>query len=459
MDFIPSYTSPVPVALEGKKALLNFMRSNIGLPTPPPNEKLEVEGQYFFGVPDIDVTPPPQSPRNLVAVIGVGYIGFQLATAFGRVHDVIAFDVDQRRLTDIEPLMANLKVHCTSKPEELAMATHFLISVPTRLHHDNTVDTQHLRSAIDLVSQYARPGSTVVIESSVAVGMSRDLLKEVMLLKGLKAGMSPERVDPGRADPPLENIPKIISGLDDIVPGSLASIQELYEDVFQTLVPVSCPEVAEMTKLYENCQRMVCIAHANEMADACHNLGINPHEVSAAAATKPFGYMPYSPSLGVGGHCIPVNPYYLLSNCEFPLLHAVSEKMASRPAQLGDRVMRKYLTSRKSSSNGSPQSDRTRVLVVGVGFKRGQSVLSNSPGLALIRHLLDEWEAYVEYADPLVTEEAVSFVPRLDDQKHWNKKSLEEQFDVIIVAVNQVGLDIDLLRNLNGMLVENFTAS
>ncbi|KAL1884445.1 hypothetical protein Plec18167_002033 [Paecilomyces lecythidis] len=437
---------------------MGFMRSNTGLPTPPPNGTFEAQDEYFFDVPIIEVTPPPQGRRTVVAVIGVGYIGFQLATAFGRVHDVIAFDVDQRRLKEIEPLMANLKVHCTTKPEELAIATHFLVSVPTRLHHDNTVDTQHLRSAIDLVAQYARPGSTVVIESSVAVGMSRDLLKEVMLLKSLKAGMSPERVDPGRTDPPLEQIPKVISGLDDIVPGSLSSIQELYQEVFQTLVPVSSPEVAEMTKLYENCQRMVCIAHANEMADACHTLGINAHEVSAAAATKPFGYMPYSPGLGVGGHCIPVNPYYLLSNCDFPLLKEASERMASRPTMLGDRVMRKYLTLRKASWS-PPKSDRTRVLVVGVGFKRGQSVLSNSPGLSLIRHLLEEWEAYVEFVDPLVTEEAVSYVPRLDEKVHWNKESLEDQFDVVIVAVNQVGLDMDLLRNLDGVLVENFTAS
>ncbi|KAJ9190738.1 hypothetical protein DTO164E3_8887 [Paecilomyces variotii] len=456
MDFVPSFTTPV---YEDKRSLMGLMRSNTGLPTPPPNGNLEKADEYFFDVPIIEVTPPPRESRSIVAVIGVGYIGYQLATAFGRVHDVIAFDVDQRRLKEIEPLMANLKVHCTTNPEELAIATHFLISVPTRLHHDNTVDTQHLRSAIDLVAQYARPGSTVVIESSVAVGMSRDLLKEVMLLKGLKAGMSPERVDPGRTDPPLEHIPKIISGLDDIVPGSLSSIQELYEQVFRNLVPVSSPEVAEMTKLYENCQRMVCIAHANEMADACHTLGINPHEVSAAAASKPFGYMPYSPGLGVGGHCIPVNPYYLLSNCDFPLLKAASEKMANRPATLGDRVMRRYLNRRKASWTGPPKSDRTRVLVVGVGFKRGQSVLSNSPGLALTRHLLDEWEAYVEFADPLVSEEAVPYVPRLDDQKDWNKESLEEQFDIIIVAVNQVGLDMDVLRNLDGVHVENFTAS
>jgi nucleotide sugar dehydrogenase len=391
---------------------------------------------------------------SVVAVIGVGYVGYQLVTAFAKAYPVIAYDVDQRRLNHLRETETNSNISYTSNPNDIAAATHFLVSVPTRLHHDNTVDTQHLKSAISLVATYARPGSTVIIESSVAVGMTRQLILDVMRAKGLKAGMSPERVDPGRVTPAFETIPKIISGLDDIVPGSLASIHELYQEIFEHLVVVSSPEVAEMTKLYENCQRMVCIAHANEMADACHEIGINALEVSAAAASKPFGYQPYSPGLGVGGHCIPVNPYYLLMNSEFPLLQAATEKMASRPARMGDRVMRKYLKQYRSAN----RPDRTRVLVVGVGFKRGQSVLSNSPALSLMRHLLSEWDAYVAFADPLVSAEAVPFCPRLDDHTQWNKQSLEE-FDVIIVAVEQVGLDLAVLDGLEGVLVENFVSS
>lgn len=392
-----------------------------------------------------------QALNSVVAVIGVGYVGYQLVTAFSQVYPVVAYDVDRRRLDHLKETAANPNIRYTSNRCDIAEATHFLISVPTRLHHDNTVDTQHLESAISLVSEYARIGSTVIIESSVAVGMTRQLIQDVMRSKGLKAGMSPERVDPGRVIPAFETIPKVISGLDDVTPGSLASIHELYQEVFEHLVHVSSPEVAEMTKLYENCQRMVCIAYANEMADACHVIGINALEVSAAAATKPFGYQPYSPGLGVGGHCIPVNPYYLLTNSQFPLLQAAAEKMADRPARMGDRVMRKYLRQCKATDGG----DHTRVLVVGVGFKRGQSVLSNSPALSLIRHLLSEWEAYVAFADPLVSAVAVPFVPRLDDKTRWNKKDLGE-FDIVIVAVDQVGLDLAVLDGLEGVLVENF---
>ncbi|KAJ5698717.1 UDP-glucose dehydrogenase [Penicillium macrosclerotiorum] len=417
----------------------------------PPHEGQRVDVDACINQISGPVVTPSKALTSVVAVIGVGYVGYQLVTAFAKVYSVIAYDVDQRRLNHLSETDPNPNICYTSNPNDIADATHFLVSVPTRLHHDNTVDTQHLESAISLVAQYARPGSTVIIESSVAVGMTRQLIHEVMRSKGLKAGMSPERVDPGRVNPAFETIPKIISGLDDIVPGSLASIHELYQEIFEHLVVVSSPEVAEMTKLYENCQRMVCIAHANEMADACHAIGINALEVSSAAATKPFGYQPYSPGLGVGGHCIPVNPYYLLTNSEFPLLQAATEKMAARPARMGDRVMRKYLKQSRSPS----RADRARVLVVGVGFKRGQSVLSNSPALSLMRHLLSEWDAYVAFADPLVSAGAVQFCPRLDDQTQWNKQSLEE-FDVIIVAVDQVGLDMAVLDGLDGVLVENF---
>jgi len=139
--------------------------------------------------------------------------------------------------------------------------------------------------------------------------------------------------------PPARSIPKVVSGLDDCVPGSLDRIARLYGKVFDQVVKVSRPEVAEMTKLYENCQRMMAIAYANEMADACIPHGIDPFEVASAAATKPFGYLPITPSLGVGGHCIPVNPFYLFSNCDFPLLRAATEKMLNRPAAKDQRLL------------------------------------------------------------------------------------------------------------------------
>ena len=426
-----------------------------GLPTPPPESSSEGCG------PEGDIvnktTFHVRADDPTIAVIGVGYIGLELVSAFAGVYNnVIAFDINSQRMDEIRADLANKNVKATSNPSDIALATHFLICVPTTLHH-GCIDTTPLQSAISLLSEYARPGSTVVIESSVAVGMTRQLLKDVMRSCGLMAGMSPERVDPGRLSPALEDIPKVISGLDDIAPGSLKSIESLYGKVFRDLVPVSCPEVAEMTKLYENCQRMVCIAYANEMADACQSIGISAMEVSTAAVTKPFGYQPYFPGLGVGGNCIPVNPYYLLSTSNLPLLQAATEAMTKRPKKLGNRVMKKFYHNQASST--ASRVAQARVLVVGVGFKRGQSVLSNSPGLALIQHLRNEWETYVEYADPLVSQEALPFIPKLNEARRWNTKSLTEAFDIIIVAVDQPGLDLTILRKLDGVLVENFTSS
>ncbi|EJT72130.1 hypothetical protein GGTG_08998 [Gaeumannomyces tritici R3-111a-1] len=232
--------------------------------------------------------------------------------------------------------------------------------------------------------------------------------------------MSPERVDPGRVEPPARLIPKVISGLDDICPGSLAAITRIYGPVFNTLVPVSRPEVAEFTKLYENRQRMINIAYANEMADACAGLSIDPYEVCAAASSKPFGYMNYNPGLGVGGHCIPVNPWYLLaSGCEMSLLRQASEAMSRRPVDAA-RAYAKYL--RDSEAFGAAQ-----VLVVGMGFKHGQSTLSYSPGLELARELqrignkeAESRSIRVVFADPLVTQAAIPSIEKLADEG-WNR--------------------------------------
>jgi nucleotide sugar dehydrogenase len=257
-----------------------------------------------------------------------------------------------------------------------------------------------------------------------------------------------QRVDPGRVEPPIQSIPKIISGLDDLVPGSLAAIRKVYENVFENVVCVSRPEVAEMTKLYENCQRMVCIAYANEMADACVSHGIDPYEVSSAAATKPFGYISYSPGLGVGGHCIPVNPFYLLCNNEFPLLQKATETMWNRPKLIAQKAL-EALRERPRKTG-----DQHKVLVVGMAFKYGQSSLSNSPGVDLVRSLVLSGKVAVAWADPLVAQEAVCVAPRLLESD-WRPAVLEE-FDMIIVSFRQRGLDFSVLDDLQGVQVESW---
>lgn len=202
-----------------------------------------------------------------------------------------------------------------------------------------------------------------------------------------------------------------------------------------------------MTKLYENCQRMMCIAYANEMADACLAQGIDPYEVSAAAATKPFGYMPFTPSLGVGGHCIPVNPFYLLCNNKFPLLESATLQMWSRPKQLASRLL-------ESLKGRKLKGSRPKILIVGMAFKAGQSHLANSPGVELASSLSLTQETEVMWADPLVLQQAIPHVRRLADVD-WRVEVLEE-FDLIVVAFKQHGVDLGILEGLSGVRIERW---
>ena len=274
-----------------------------------------------------------------------------------------------------------------------------------------------------------------------------------------------------------------------------------------------------MMKLYENCQRMMNIAFANEMADACVPHGIDPYEVCRAASSKPFGYMPFEPGVGLGGHCIPVNPWYLLSNSEFPLLKAATEKMDSRPVTIAEKAIDSLFNVNKqqlptplptpldgqftwgndcadanlvdekaqvlrasvqlngltddnvrklsdasppeeiSSTPGDASSDvsgptialQPRVLVVGVGFKPGQSNLTNSPGLKVAQTLVDSGKVEVMYADPLVEQSAVPTISRFD-LKRWNKRELET-FDMIIMSFKTREVDLNILDELENVKV------
>lgn len=411
--------------------------------TPPSETTIKKESFHHAISESIDTNTEP-----LVAVIGVGYVGEHLIGIFSRSYNVLGYDISVARTQQLaQKQPTGSRVRFTSMASDIADATHFLVSVPTLLLADKAIDSSYLRSALSAVGLYARPGAVVVIESSVAVGMTREILGPLAKQRGFFAGMSPERVDPGRIEPPAHLIPKIVSGLDDIVPGSLDAITRFYSQSFDQVVPVSRPEVAEMMKLYENCQRMVGIAYANEMADACLGHNIDPYEVCRAASTKPFGYQPFSPGLGVGGHCIPVNPWYLLSNSSFPLLQAAAEKMHARPRVIAQRAVERLCRE-------TPDGMRPRVLVVGIGFKRGQSHLANSPGLELANSLLSTNKVDVTWADPLVPQEAVPHIARFPEGD-WRVEMLDH-FAMIIVAFHQEGLDFDMLDRIHGVHVERW---
>jgi nucleotide sugar dehydrogenase len=223
----------------------------------------------------------------------------------------------------------------------------------------------------------------------------------------------------------------------------------LYATVFDTVVPVSKPEVAEMSKLYENCQRTLTIAYANEMADACHEIGIDPFEVANTSASKLFGYLPMYPSLGIGGHCIPVNPVYFMSTCNLPLLQQAHERMTTRPSRIASQLLTSILEENYWKHGGT---QRPSLLVVGMGFKAGQSDLSHSPGLQLLNFMRHSGEVDLTFCDPLVKQEAIPEVPRLKNTL-WKQEVLNT-FSAIVVAVKQPSLDYSILGNLTDAWIE-----
>ena len=388
-------------------------------------------------------------PEVCVAVIGVGFVGESLLRQFGTVYKSIGYDISEKRVRELRVVFGPFpKVQITTEERDLARATHYLISVPTLLRPDRSINLDYVLAAVRTALTYARPGCTIIIESSVAVGTTRRILGPYR--DHFHCGMSPERVDPGRHFPTADKIPKVISALS---PASLASITQIYQRCFANLVPVSSPEVAEMTKLYENCYRMVNIAYANEISDACRRHGIDPFEMIEAASTKPYGFEAFHPGLGVGGHCIPINPFYLLSNNKnhLPVLERATRLMWSRPKKLARKFHRRCL----SEGDAHRVSIMPRILIVGVGFKPGQAVISCSPGLSFADHLNSSGCSRLAFYDPLVSQAAVQWMEKLDATA-WNTKSLDEGFDGIAVCTQQPDIEFGVLKKLTRTFVRYF---
>lgn len=351
-------------------------------------------------------------PFNLkVCVIGVGYVGEHLVDTFKNGYKVIGVDVNEKRITYLNDIFKKYKqIQLQSSYSNLEDCDVFLISVPT-LVKNGVVDMSYLYSVKNTIKDIVKPGALVVVESSVYVGATREIFGEFRE-KGVFVGFSPERVDPGRIEPKMEDIPKIISGIDK---QSLDKIEVVYSKVIKNVVPVSSSECAEMCKLYENCFRMVNIAYVNEIADMCNEHNINCYEMINASATKPFGFMPFYPGVGVGGHCIPVNPYYLFKNGKLPVLEFSTIMMNARPKKKAYDIMTQY-------------KDKHNILICGLGFKKGESLLTNSPGYNLYKQFFNKnikiFDPYVETIYPY---DDIQFV------HDYELKDSLKTFDLIIV--------------------------
>ncbi len=355
-----------------------------------------------------------------VGVIGLGYVGLPLAMEF--VHAgfrVIGYDVSQRvvdllmsgasHIQDIpagqvKAAVESGKFIATAEESRLSECDAISIAVPTPLSKTRDPDMTYVLSAADAVARQAHPGLCVVLESTTYPGTTRELLQPRLEARGLTVGedvfvaFSPERVDPGNPTYQTKNTPKVVGG---ITPACVEVATALYQSCIDTVVPVGSPESAELVKLLENTFRAVNIGLVNEIAIMCDKLGVDVWEVIDAAATKPFGFMKFTPGPGIGGHCIPLDPHYLAwkmrtLNYKTRFIDLASEINSAMPEYVVERISAS-LNDVAKAVNGS------RILVLGVAYKRDIDDVRESPALDVIR-LLEARGAHVEFHDPYIAQ-------------------------------------------------------
>ncbi len=354
------------------------------------------------------------------AVIGLGYVGLPLAIELCEEgFTVIGYDVSERVVGQLMRGVSHIqdvpaahvakhvksgKLIATTDAKRLHDADTISIAVPTPLAKTRDPDMSYVLSAATTIAEHARPGQLIVLESTTYPGTTRELLQPRLEAKGLTVGVdvflafSPERVDPGNPTWNTKNTPKVVGG---ITPACNEVAIAFYSSTIDTVVPVSSPEAAELVKLLENTFRSVNIGLANEMAIVCERLGVDVWEVIDAAATKPFGYMKFTPGPGIGGHCIPLDPHYLAwkmrsLNYKTRFIDLASEVNSSMPDFVVEKVAHGLNEARKSV-NGS------RILVLGIAYKRDIDDMRESPALDVMR-LLEQGGADVVYHDPFVAQ-------------------------------------------------------
>jgi UDP-N-acetyl-D-glucosamine dehydrogenase len=373
-------------------------------------------------------------------IIGLGYVGLPLALEFARARfRVTGIDIDPDKIaairegrsyivdvTDAEIAEQVNAGRLTATTDFAVIATFDTVNicVPTPLRKTRDPDLTYIVAAVNEIAHHLRRGQLVILESTTYPGTTEELVQPALEASGLKAGQdfclafSPERIDPGNPSFNTRNIPKVVGGL---TPRCTEVASALYAQCIETVVPVSSPSVAEMVKLLENTFRSVNIGLVNEMALMSHALGIDVWEVIEAAKTKPFGFMPFYPGPGLGGHCIPIDPFYLswkakMSGFEPRFIELAGHVNESMPRFVVERVTDALNRHRKAVRGA-------RIHVVGVAYKAGVNDLRESPALNVMR-LLSEKGAELSYSDP--------YIP----------------------AIREPGLELDALPLQNGYLGE-----
>jgi UDP-N-acetyl-D-glucosamine dehydrogenase len=353
-----------------------------------------------------------------VGIVGLGYVGLPLALAFAEAGcDVVGVDTDTRRVdrlrrseSDVEDVPSDRlraiaeRFTASDSYRSLAACEAVIICVPTPLANHREPDLSYLVEAATQLSRVLHEGRLVVLESTTYPGTTRERLLPILEESGLAAGRefnlaySPERIDPGRTDHTVRTTPKVVGGLTE---DCLRRATELYGLICDEIVEVSSPEVAELTKLLENIFRSVNIALVNELAQLCDRMGIDVWEVVDAAGTKPFGFMRFDPGPGMGGHCLPIDPFYLAFKAREHDFYTEFIELAGKLNQAQPHFCVEKIE--RALNDAEKPVRGSRVLLLGVAYKGGVGDLREAPALKIIRQLR-ELGADIAYHDPHVPE-------------------------------------------------------
>jgi UDP-N-acetyl-D-glucosamine dehydrogenase len=383
-----------------------------------------------------------------VAIVGAGYVGMPLARVFADAgKNVVLVDVDQDVVDGInrgeshigdvpsEVLKALVdagRVSATTDYDAMKEVDAILIALPTPLSAHREPDLTIVESAVAEIAPRLRKGQVVVLESTTYPGTTRESLQPILERSGLKAGedfhlaFSPERVDPGRTDWTTKNTPKVVGGL---TPACTERAVELYRSAVDTVVPLSTPEAAEMTKLLENIFRAVNIALVNELAQLCERMEVDVWEVVEAAETKPFGFMSFKPGPGLGGHCIPIDPFYLTWKAREYDFYTEFIDLAGKVNSNMPFFCRSLIS--QALNHGAEKSLKgSRILILGVSYKADIDDVRESPAKKIVE-LLHKGGAEVSYHDPHVEEfdgmRSVDYAP--------------ETFDCVVIVTAHSSID------------------
>jgi UDP-N-acetyl-D-glucosamine dehydrogenase len=410
-----------------------------------------------------------------VGVVGLGYVGLPLAVEFARAgFDTIGIDLDQRKIdavnqgTSYIPDVATEEVARLVNDRKLQATTDFScvaeldtinICVPTPLRKTKDPDMSYIVSAVEQIAKHLHPGLLVILESTTYPGTTEELVQPMLEAGGLKAGVdfflafSPERVDPGNPTYNTHNVPKVVGG---VGPDSTELASLLYGAAIETIVPVGSPRAAEMVKLLENTFRMVNIGLVNEIALMCDRLGLDVWEVVKAAATKPFGFMPFYPGPGLGGHCIPIDPFYLSwkakqTGFDPRFIELAGQVNGGMPHFVVDKIT-DALNRHEKSVNGST------VLILGVAYKRDIDDMRESPSLDVMA-LLHQKGANVRYADLYVpTLPARAWHGGFDMQTEPLTPASIADADCVAILTEHRTVDYDMVLKFARLIVDTRNA-